>query len=208
MKYLLRLHLVVLVINTILFLSCNNKSDVPPPEYDPNLCTDYSCPLHKDKMSVSLDVCPECGIQMVNANLMESLLARTAQSIQDSINVYHNRILKDSYIIMNADSISNNEIKSNALNITKNLEKAKLAHQNLDKLVFGKHRVVLKPSNVKIEKLYTVATYRVTIIVNELDKPEFEKSKIKLYTQNLFETVQQLDKEQQNVKFKSKSNFK
>lgn len=208
MKHLLRLHLVVLSISTILFTSCNNKSDIPPPDYDPNLCSEYSCPLHKDKMSVSLDVCPECGIQMVNSNLMESLLARTAQSIKDSIDVYHNRIIKDSYIIMNADSISNYEIKNKAINITKNLEKAKLAHQNLGKLVFGKHRVVLKPYNVKIEKLYTVATYRVTVIVNELDKPDFEKSKIKLFTQNLFETVQQLDKEIQNIKFNSKSNFK
>ena len=110
MKHLLISRLVILFFILIGCLTCKNKSESSPPEYDSNLCSEYSCPLHKDKMSVSLDVCPECGIQMVDADLMKSLLSRTVQSINDSINVYHNRIVNDSYIIMNADSISNNEI--------------------------------------------------------------------------------------------------
>lgn len=203
MKHLLISRLVILFFILIGCLTCKNKSESSPPEYDSNLCSEYSCPLHKDKMSVSLDVCPECGIQMVDADLMKSLLSRTVQSINDSIGLYNKRILNESFLLFKSDSISKNEVINSTLYITENLEKAKLAHQNLDKLVFGKHRVVLKPYNLKIDKLYAVATYRVSAIKKELDKPDFEKSNIKLLTEKLVETMYEVDKEQGIIRINS-----
>ena len=203
MKHLLISRLVILFFILIGCLTCKNMSESSPPEYDPNLCSEYSCPLHKDKMSVSLDVCPECGIQMVDADLMKSLLSRTVQSINDSIGFYNKRILNESFLLFKSDSISKKEVINSTLYIIENLEKAKLAHQNLDKLVFGKHRVVLKPYNLKIDKLYAVATYRVSAINKELDKPDFEKSNIKLLTEKLIETMYEIDKEQVVIRFKT-----
>jgi hypothetical protein len=186
----------------LLVFTCKNSSESSAPEYDPNFCTDYSCPLHKDKMSVTLDFCPECGIKMIDAKLLESYLHKTAHSIYDSIHHYNEQILKYSYIITNAENKSQKNQISYAWELSKTIDKALVANDNLDQLVFGKHRVIIKPHSQNIDKLYAVATYRISAIIKELEKPHYDEAKIKLYTHELMETIYEVDEEQAILKIK------
>lgn len=202
MNPFLILRFFILIPILLMVFTCKNNSESSIPEYDPNLCTQYSCPLHKDKMSVTLDLCPECGIQMIDADKLESYLSKTAQSIYDSINHYNKQILKYSYVISNADSSKSMELNY-AHELSKYINKARTANQNLDKLVFGKHHIIMKPHSQNIDRLYAVATYRVTTLIKEMEKPSYEKSKIKLYTEELTKTIYEVDKEQALLKIKN-----
>jgi hypothetical protein len=202
MKPFLIITFSIIIAVCMVLAACKNNTDSLISEYDPNLCTQYSCPLHKDKMSVTLDICPECGIQMIDADRLDSYLFKTAQSIYDSINHFNKQILKYSYIISNADSSKWIELNY-AYQLSNNVNKARTANQNLDKLVFGKNRIIMKPHQQNIDRLYAVATYRVTTLIKELEKPGYQKPKVKLYTQELIETIYEVDKEQAMLKVKS-----
>ena len=202
MKPFLIIRFSIIIAVCMVLAACKNNTDSLISEYDPNLCTQYSCPLHKDKMSVTLDICPECGIQMIDADRLDSYLFKTAQSIYDSINHFNKQILKYSYIISNADSSKWIELNY-AYQLSNNVNKARTANQNLDKLVFGKNRIIMKPHQQNIDRLYAAATYRVTTLIKELEKSSYQKPKVKLYTQELIETIYEVDKEQAMLKVKS-----
>lgn len=202
MIYFLSTRFLILIFFVFLFFNCK-RSQENIPEYNPNACTQFSCPVHKDKMSVNPDKCPDCGMQMINTQLVNSFLTRTAHSIYDSIFVYHTRALKQSNKILNGESKSKEEKLKDINEARINIEKAKFTNENLNYLVIGKHNAVIKSHNKKNEKLYAVATYRLTILGNEINKPNHNEAKIMLYTQAFNNIIYELDNEQRMMKIKS-----
>jgi hypothetical protein len=201
MKHLYHTNIIIQLVLIFLITACKNRNETEPSN-KPNECTEYSCPLHKDKMSVALDKCPECGMQMINTDYMHSSLMHSAGLAHDSIANYHQQILEYATKIISYDNNSKEDQTKNIIGASRNLNKAMLVTENVDKLVFGKRRLVMKPHFEKINKLYAVATFHITAISNELGKPNYDKAKIKLLTEELKGTIYEVDKEQNIIRVK------
>lgn len=201
MKHLSHTNIIIQLVLIFLITACKNRNETEPSN-NPNECTEYSCPLHKDKMSVALDKCPECGMQMISTDYMKSSLMHSIGLAHDSIANYHQQILEYANKIISGDNNSIEDQTKNVIAASKNLNKAILVTENADNLVFGKQRLVMKPHFEKISKLYAVATFRITAISNELTKPNYDKAKIKLLTEELKGTIYEVDKEQNIIRVK------
>lgn len=201
MKHLFLTKIIIQLTLALIITACKN-TDETEPSNNPNECTEYSCPLHKDKMSVSSNKCPECGMQMINTDYMKSSLMHSTGLAHDSIANYHKQILEYANKIILGDNNSKEDQTKNVIAASRYLNKTILVTDNMDKLVFGKRRMVMKPHYEKINKLYAVATFHITAISNELTKSNYDKEKIKLHAEELKGTIYEVDKEQNIIRIK------
>jgi hypothetical protein len=183
------------------FISCKSPSGSDT-GFDSNGCTEYGCPVHPDKMFVAPQKCPECGLQMILKGSIDSILVKIKKSSLDSLDLYHKLIIEQSGEIMKNDTLSKEEQIQYLVEATKNLKKAKTVNENLDQLVYGKRFLAFKPHYKKLDRLYTVASYRITNISDELGKERYDKEKIRLYATELRETIYEVDKEQHVIRVK------
>lgn len=192
MKQLKKLQLVTVLLLVTGFIGCRSSSGTEP-DFDPNSCHEYACPLHKDKVFIAPEECPECGLQMIRKSSLDSLFSRIERSSSDSLKLYHELIIGQSGQIMMNDSTSREE-KIKALTETrKNLDKAKAIYEKQDSLVLGKQLIPVKPQSGKLARLYAAATYRINIISNELAKQSYDQHKVKLYSSELREIIIEID---------------
>lgn len=181
------------------FIACKPSSESET-GYDPNDCNGYACPVHKDKLFVVPDKCPECGRQMISKNAINSILDKIKQSSLDSLDLYHKLMIEQSGRIMRNDSSTKEEQISYLAELAKNLTKAKTVNENLDQLVYGKRKLMFKPRLKKLERLYAVATYRINSLSNELARNDYSKGKVKLYANEFREVIYVVDKEQHSIR--------
>lgn len=192
MKQLKKIQIITVLFLVTGFIGCSPSSETEP-GFDPNSCNEYACPLHKDKVFIASEVCPECGLQMIRKSSLDSLFSRIERSSSDSLKLYHELIIEQSDQIMMNDSTSREE-KIKALTETrKNLNKAKAIYENPDSLAFGKDIIPFKPQSGKLAYLYAAATYRINIISNELAKQNYDRQKVKLYSSELREIIIEID---------------
>lgn len=174
------------------FVGCRSSAGTEP-GFDPNSCNEYACPLHKDKVFIAPEACPECGLQMIRKSSLDSLFSHIERFSTDSLKLYHELIIEQSDQIMMNDSTSREE-KIKALTETrKNLEKAKDIYEKTDSLFLGKQLIPVKPQSGQLERLYAAATYRINIISNELAKKNYNQRKVKLYSSELREIIIEID---------------
>ncbi len=185
----------------VLITACKNNNETEPFN-NPNECTMYSCPIHKDKMNVEYNKCIKCGLPMINTNFMESYFMHSTNLAYDSIANYHKKIVEYANKIILNDPISKESQTKNIISAKRNLNKAIFVTENIEKLTFGKRQLAMKHHFEKIKKLYAVATYHITAISNEIAKNNINKTKIKLYTEELKGTIYEVDKEQNIIKIK------
>ena len=191
----------IIILIVIEFMACTTSQDSEP-NYDPNKCTEYACPMHQDKIYVAPEICPECGQQMIHKDSINSLIKTVNKSSLDSLDLYHNFIMEQSDRIIKNSKLSKEEQFIYLLHITKNLNKAKIVNENLNKLVYGKRKLALRSKHKKLDRLYAAASYRVTCISSELNKSNYNQDKIKLYAKELKEIVYDVDKEQHVIRLK------
>lgn len=202
MKQQLKFKHAIIVFFVITNIVACKSSSVAETGDDSNSCTEYSCPVHQDKVFVSAENCPDCGLQMIHRSSIDSLLNRSKRLSLDSLDIYHKLIVEQSDKIMMNDTLSKEEQIQYLVEATKNLNKAKTINENLNQQIHGKQLFEFKPKYKKLERLYAIASYRITSISDELSKKQHDKQKIKLYAKELKETIYEVDKEQHRIRVK------
>ncbi len=57
--------LLYIIIIPIVLFACKGFTDEKESDTNPNKCTQYACPIHSDKTSITLENCPICNTPMV-----------------------------------------------------------------------------------------------------------------------------------------------
>lgn len=195
-KYLQFVFLPIIIIFIIMLFKYENPFDIMP-AYDPNDCGLYSCPVHRDKMNVYLNTCPECGLEINHYVSNKTLFYKSISTYRDSIFFLHQSIINKMKLLNDLNYSIHNEDKIKLVDesiIT--LNKAIIIFTKIEKLVFGKRKMVIRSHFKTINQLYSNARLYLEFLRFEVSKDYPNYLKIRLYAEMTNKVLLELNKEQ------------
>ena len=165
--------------------------------YDPNDCGLYSCPVHRDKMNVFLNSCPDYDLEMNPYTPNKTLFYKSISTYRDSIFFLHQSIINKMKSLNDLNYSFHNEDKIKLVDesiIT--LNKAVIIFKKIEKLVFGKRKMVIRSHFKTINQLYSNARLYLEFLRFEILKDYPNYLKIRLYSEMTNRVLLDLNKEQ------------
>ncbi len=192
-----------LVLLFITLIQCTNPTK-PQPIVNQNECTQYYCPMHKDKTSIHLDECPECGNPMTIYKLKEdSIISKneTMHSMCDSFACYQTRILFSSKKIENDTVKSKEKHKEQVLMAAETFLKSVNIHEVMILAESMEQREKNKEHHLSIKKYQAEAEIYIKEITKELKKENPDYEKIKKISKKLNDCTEKISKESSYLKY-------
>jgi regulator of sirC expression with transglutaminase-like and TPR domain len=197
---------IITITHLLLFITliqCTNPTK-PQPIVNQNECTQYYCPMHKDKTSTHLDECSECLNPMIINKLNEdSLISKneTMQSMCDSFACYQTRILFSSKKIENDTVKSKEKNKEQVLMATATFLKSVNIHEVMMLAESMVQREKNKEHHLSIKKYQAEAEIYIKEITKELKKENPDYEKIKKISKKLNDCTEKISKESSYLKY-------
>jgi len=186
-----------LFLQIVLLTACKNES-LSNASYDPNDCTQFSCPMHKDHTSTREGECGQCGMPLLNNCSEESKLTDTEFEIlsyADSLKNYLDLVIKHNDLIFKGDTQSIGEKISHLREAQQNLLSAEQLFKSQKALIFEPSDAASQNRLKRIEILYAAVTFRLSALSQELSKQEYNSALVKKYIKEINESVQKLNEE-------------
>lgn len=184
-------------------IRCTNPTK-PQPSSDQNECTQYNCPMHKDKTSTSFGDCPECGNPMIPSEINHDALIPKAEPIQsmcDSFACYQTRLLVSSKNIENAEIKSKEKHTLPLLLSAETFLKSVNIHEAMILAENEKQRVDNKEHHLSIKVYQAEASIYVKEMNEEIKKENPDYKKIKEISKKLHDCVEKISKESSYLKY-------
>lgn len=197
-----RLLLITILTQLVLFISCKNTTK-PEPAYNPNECTEYYCPAHKDKTSISQDQCPECKNPMVLHRLNADTLIPETQSIQsicDSFECYQTQILLSSKKLMDLEPQKKEAHQEQILLSAETFLKSINAHENIVISKTDKQKEKYREHLLTVKQNQAAATLYLKAMNDEIKKENPDYAKIKNLAKKLHDATEKISKESSYLK--------
>jgi hypothetical protein len=195
-KYLQFVFLPIILIFIIMLFKYDNPFDKMP-AYDPNDCGLYSCPVHRDKMNVFLNSCPDYDLEINPYTPNKTLFYKSISTYRDSIFFLQQSIINKMKSLNDLNYSFHNEDKIKLVDESIIiLNKAVIIFKKIEKLVFGKRKMVIRSHFKTINQLYSNARLYLEFLRFEILKDYPNYLKIRLYSEMTNRVLLDLNKEQ------------
>jgi hypothetical protein len=187
----------------ITLVKCTNPTK-PQPIVNQNECTQYNCPMHTDKTSISLGECPECGNPMVPSKINQDTLfpkTETMKSMCDSFTCYQTRLILNSKKIENAEQKSKEKHNEQVLMATETFLKSVNIHEAMMLAESKNQREKNKEHHLSIKIYQAEAEIYIKEMSKELKKENPDYEKIKDISKKLHDCTEKISKESSYLKY-------